>query len=321
MHQRPSTQQWHLQNLQIIDEFLESKRVDRGLAQKTIQAYRGDLIQFFSWLPPLYDLQQINEETLSAFIKFLTQQSLQPVSVGRKLSSIRQFFQFCCLEKNFGQNPAQDFSPPKVTQRLPHFLSVAQVTLILKAADEGLPYPGRDAEHLKARDRALFYLLYATGLRISELLSLTTHQLELANGYLRVSGKGGKERIAPFVPAAAARLTDYLDHHRPYLLAQFQDDSLTDRKMIFLNSRGQTLSRQYCWKMLKRLAIQAQISTPLYPHLLRHSFATHLLQSGISLRTLQMLLGHSDIATTQIYTHLAPEDLKKAHQKHHPRGG
>ncbi len=304
----------------ILNEFLESKRVDRGLAQKTIEAYEIDLTQFISWLPYQTSLQEVEPSHLTAFVQFLSKRGVQAVSIARKLSAIRQFFKFCCLEKQFEKNPAEDIDSPKLTQRLPRSLSVIHVEQFLSAADEGLPYPGEDAEALRARDRAMFYLLYATGLRVSELLSLSSHQLELPSGYLRVHGKGGKERIAPFVPAAGDRLKTYLEDHRPRLQAKLQSHVADETDLVFLNSRGQSLSRQRCWKIIKCLATQAQISTPLSPHLLRHSFATHLLQAGINLRTLQMLLGHSDIATTQIYTHLAPEDLKRAHQKYHPRG-
>jgi integrase/recombinase XerD len=312
----------------LLSEFLESKRVDQGLARPTIAAYQGDLSQFFTWIArqPLLDpdLQKLEARQINEFVRFLAKQNVQPVSLARKLSAIRQFFHFCCLEKNFNQNPAENIAPPKTPRRLPHSLNTDQVDALLKAADEGLSYLGSSADHFKARDRALVYLLYATGLRISEVLSLTLHQINFTDGYLRVIGKGEKERIAPFVPSAGDRLKVYLEHHRPSLLPSLWSENASEELIpevtLFLNSRGQPLSRQGGWKILKALARQARISSPISPHWLRHSFATHLLQSGMNLRTLQLLLGHSDIATTQIYTHLAPEDLKRAHRKYHPRG-
>ena len=308
------------QRLSTLSEFLESKRVDRGLAQKTIEAYQVDLIQFLSWLPTSLELGETSESHINEFVRFLAKKTVQPVSLARKISAIRQFFQFCCLEKNFDKNPAEEITPPKIPQRLPRSLNMDEVNQILKAADEGLPYLGPDSEDLKARDRALFYLLYATGMRISEILGLTLHQLNLTSGYFRVIGKGDKERITPFVPSASERLRTYLENHRANLMPQLLTDSAKKEDSIFLNSRGQRLSRQSGWKILNSLAHQAGIATEISPHLLRHSFATHLLQSGMNLRTLQLLLGHSDIATTQIYTHLSPTDLKRAHRKYHPRG-
>ncbi len=307
-------------NQDIITEFLESKRVDRGLSHKTVEAYQHDLFQFFEWLPPHLIPSRVEPDHLSRFVQFLARRKTQPVSINRKLSTLRQFFRFCCLEKDFEKDPTEGLESPQVPQRLPRFLSVDQVRQLLQSVDQGLPYPGADAEILQARDRALLYLLYATGLRISELLSLTLLQLDLPGGYLRVRGKGSKERIAPFVPAAGDRLQTYLDFYYPLLQARVPGHSPNESDLVFLNARGHPLSRQSCWKLIKSLAAQASISTEISPHVLRHSFATHLLQSGMNLRTLQMLLGHSDIATTQIYTHLNREDLKRAHQKYHPRG-
>ena len=189
------------------------------------------------------------------------------------------------------------------------------MTALLDAADRGINYkaPEKEIAALHARDAAMVYLLYATGLRVSELVGLTLHKIELQQGYVRVRGKGDKERITPFAPIAGEKLKLYLDQFRPELHPQDQS--------AFVNHRGETITRQTFWKTLKELAKEAKIPSTLSPHVLRHSFATHLLQSGMNLRSLQMLLGHSDLSTTQIYTHVAPEHLKDSHKKYHPRGG
>jgi integrase/recombinase XerD len=307
----PSLPPLHLQQ-QLVQEFLDAKQLDRGVAANTLEAYDGDLRQFFEWLSPAIEPSHVPQETILDYLEFLQHQSIQPLSIVRKLSTLRQFFKFCYLEKNFHSDPTEGIRNPKTPHKLPHFLNMQQMGDFLNLADQGLPYPGPLSQSLKARDRAMIYLMYATGLRVSELLSLTLHQLDLARCYVRVVGKGQKERIAPFVPAAAERLRGYLETERPLL--QPQSDT------VFVNHRGTPLSRQAFWKLIKTLATQSHGTGPLSPHTLRHSFATHLLQGGLNLRTLQLLLGHSDLATTQIYTHLAPEDLKRAYQKYHPRG-
>ncbi len=210
------------------------------------------------------------------------------------------------------KNPTDLLKSPKQPQCLPKFLTQEQVGSLLLITETGIPYRENHEKALHTRDRAMVYLLYATGLRVSELVGLTTHDLDLAMSYLRVKGKGEKERITPFAPVAGKHLALYLEEHRPRL------HPATDH--FFLNERGFALTRQAVWRILKSLALQAGISAPLSPHVLRHSFATHLLQSGMNLRSLQMLLGHSDLSTTQIYTHVTPEHLKAAHRKYHPRG-
>ncbi|MGE0617075.1 MAG: tyrosine-type recombinase/integrase, partial [Bacteriovoracia bacterium] len=210
----------------------------------------------------------------------------------------------------------------KADRRLPKSLSMADIEALLKCAHAGLPYDVgvKDKENaekvagaLRARDRAMIFILYATGLRVSELVGLSLPAIDGANAYLRVIGKGGKERVVPFAPAAGEVLHEYLEHHRAHLVR-------SPTPQVFLSQRGEGLTRQAFWKTLKRLAVVAGISAPISPHVLRHSFATHLLQSGMNLRSLQMLLGHSDLSTTQIYTAVAPDHLKQVHRKHHPRG-
>lgn len=246
---------------------------------------------------------------LSDYLSFLYQYGQKATSIARKASALRQFFKFCCLERGLQKNPCEHLQSPSPETKLPQSLSVDEITALLRAADTGLPATQPAAQ---ARDRALVYVLYATGLRISELVGLCLDQIDLAEGLIRVKGKGSKERIALIAPLAGEKLLNYLE--------SFRDSFKPLSSHLFLNCRGTPLSRQAVWKTLKKLAVHAGISTTLSPHLLRHSFASHLLQSGIPLRSLQLLLGHSDLSTTQIYTHLAPEHLQTAHRRFHPRG-
>ncbi|HAR43973.1 MAG TPA: site-specific tyrosine recombinase XerD, partial [Bdellovibrionales bacterium] len=249
----------------------------------------------------------------NGYISELTHRGHSASSVARKTSAIRQFFLYCVRDLALKENPADRLETPRKPQRLPKFLSNEQVVLLLAAADDGIPYPDALGEHLRARDRAMLYLLYASGLRVSELVGISVHDFDLSLGYLRITGKGDKQRITPFTPVAGERLREFLEGHRPALKPQ------TDH--VFVNYRGQALTRQAFWKILKLLASQAGLTPDISPHVLRHSFATHLMQSGINLRSLQVLLGHSDLSTTQIYTHVTPAYLKSAHRKFHPRGG
>jgi integrase/recombinase XerD len=207
---------------------------------------------------------------------------------------------------------------PQQAKRLPKYLSNEQVKKLLDTVDHGLFYNVQEAEFvaLQARDAAMVYLIYATGVRVSELVTLSLHQIDLQQSYVRVKGKGDKERIAPFAPIAGEKLATYLEKHRAYLAVKNKRPDQT----VFLSHRGAPITRKAFWEILKRFASEAEIPSTLSPHVLRHSFATHLLQSGMNLRSLQMLLGHSDLSTTQIYTHIAPEHLKKSHKKYHPRG-
>jgi integrase/recombinase XerD len=296
-----------------IQTFLEARRIDRGASDRTIEAYKRDLEQFVASLPAGIQPEKITADHLNDFIARLHGENQKPASIARKISALRQFFKFCCLERRLVDNPAENLEAPRQAQRLPKNLTTDEVTKLLAAADTGLSYQSdARADALRARDRAILYLLYATGLRISELTSLTPHEIDLQMGYLRVKGKGGKERIAPFAAVAGEHLRTWIETHRATL------SPATDH--VFINHRGFALTRQSVWKTLKELALQAGISTTLSPHKLRHSFATHLLQSGMNLRSLQMLLGHSDLSTTQIYAHVTPEHLKSAHKKYHPRG-
>ncbi len=298
--------------------FLLSRRIDRGAALLTLEAYGRDLTQLeghlLSLTHPPTRIQDINQAHLESFLQTLTQSCPSPASLARKTSAIRQFFRFCCLEHGLENNPAESLPTPKLPRSLPKFLTHREIEALLKASLDGLPYPGPDhlaQDALRARDRAMVLLMYATGLRVSELVSLTLHRLERESLYLRVRGKGDKERIVPFAPAAAEALDEWLAQHRPTLSPEVPN--------VFCNHRGEALTRQTFWSILKSLGAHAGIQTGLTPHILRHSFATHLLEAGINLRSLQLLLGHSDLATTQIYAHVAPEHLAETHRRCHPR--
>jgi integrase/recombinase XerD len=301
---------------QVLNEFVESLRIDRGAAERTIEAYRRDLTQFMNWLAVEgLSWNSASGADLQNYLASLSKQGQKATSLARKTSTLRQFFKFCCLEKGMKENPSENLESPSQSKRLPKYLSIDQVQALLKSVDEGISYSGSEDEiaALRARDAAMVYLLYATGLRVSELVGLSLHKIDIQQGYVRVQGKGDKERIAPFAPIAGEKLSLYIEKHRPLLHPKNQS--------AFINHRGEVLSRQSFWKTLKTIALQAGIPTNVSPHVLRHSFATHLLQSGMNLRSLQMLLGHSDLSTTQIYTHIAPEHLKESHKKYHPRGG
>ena len=258
-------------------------------------------------------MERVELVHLHGFLTHLHEQRQRSTSIARKTSALRQFFKFCCVELDLARNPAEQLHGPALAERLPKFLGIEDVSFLLSAVDTGLPYVRGNPAALKLRDGAMVYLLYATGLRVSELVGLSVHEVDLGLGYVRVRGKGDQERIVPFADIAGQRLKTYLDEGRPVLGAA------TDH--AFVNASGMALTRQSFWKILKALALQAGLPSTLSPHVLRHSFATHLLQSGINLRSLQMLLGHSDLSTTQIYTHVTPEHLKTAHRKFHPRGG
>jgi len=310
-----------LQTRDLIEHFIESRKLDRGASRHTLEAYHRDLRQWAQGLK-LWDqpLQGVDANAIGSAIRAMTQAKLSSASIARKVSALKQFFKFCALEhgmEDLGSFPSDAFEMPKRSKQLPKDLTHADVQSLLQTSVQGLPYRDpKKAAALRSRDQAMVILLYATGLRVSELTSLELHQVDLTEGFVRVRGKGSKERIVPFAPAAREALDLYLSQFR----CQLTPKQSPPAPQVFLNPQGQRLSRQGFWKILKSLALQAGISTNVTPHRLRHAFATHLLQAGISLRSLQMLLGHSDLSTTQIYTHLSINHLKAAHRKYHPRG-
>ncbi|SUA77171.1 site-specific tyrosine recombinase XerD [Pandoraea pnomenusa] len=290
----------------LIDQFCDTLWLEDGLSRNTLDAYRRDLRLFAQWLAATRDtsLDGVNEAALSAYLAW-RRDSLAS-SVNRRLSVFKRFYQWALREHIAQQDPCLRIASAKRAQRLPSTLSEAQVEALLAAPDLTQP--------LGLRDRAMLELMYASGLRVSELVSLKTIEVGLNEGVLRIFGKGAKERLVPFGEEANGWLTRYLAESRGVLLAGRACDTL------FVTQRGEGMTRQAFWYLIKRYASQADIRAPLSPHTLRHAFATHLINHGADLRVVQLLLGHADISTTQIYTHVARERLKSLHAQHHPRG-
>ncbi|MFT8209594.1 MAG: site-specific tyrosine recombinase XerD [Symbiopectobacterium sp.] len=290
-----------------IEQFLEAMWLERNLADNTLTSYRRDLTALADWLEHREsDLLQVQALDLHAYLAERVEGGYKATSSARLLSAMRRFFQYLYREKRRSDDPSALLSSPKLLQRLPKDLSEAQVSALLQA-------PCVD-EPLELRDKAMLEVLYATGLRVSELVGLTMADVSLRQGVVRVIGKGNKERLVPLGEEAIYWLERYLEHGRPWLLNGQTLD------VLFPSSRAQQMTRQTFWHRIKHYAVLASIdSEKLSPHVLRHAFATHLLNHGADLRVVQMLLGHSDLSTTQIYTHVATERLKQLHQQHHPR--
>ena len=294
-----------------VENFLDFLRLDRGASQNTVEAYSRDLKQCFA---KTTSLDQVTSSLLANYLQELSKQGLSSTSIHRKLSALRQFFKFMVREKGLENDPTEDLEAPFLEKRLPKLLSRESIDALMEAAAIGLPYEeGPQKLALQARDRAMILLMYATGTRVSECVGLKTTQLDQQAMAVHVVGKGSKARWIPVAPEAFKLVASYLEHFRPTL------NPMNDA--LFLNQRGGPITRQAFWELLKKLGSQAGIPENLSPHTLRHSFATHLLQNGMNLRSLQMLLGHSDLSTTQVYTHITPHHLQEAHRKFHPRGG
>ncbi len=289
-----------------IDLFVNNLSVERGLSANTIAAYSGDLRHFQNYLRDsgISSWQEVSRGGISGYIQHLGP-SFSARSRARRLAALRTFFRF--LEKGgmIQGNPASLVHFPKLGPQLPKCLTAAEIESLLARPDAAKP--------AGQRDRAMFELLYACGLRVSELAGLQLRQVTLDPGYLTVMGKGDKERLVPMGELAAESLKTWLQYGRIKLLKK----SFVPE--VFINTRGKGLSRQGIWKIIKNSARKAGITANITPHMLRHSFATHLLENGADLRSIQVMLGHADIATTQIYTHVARERLKEIHRKYHPR--
>ena len=296
-----------------IQLFIDHLKIDKGSSSHTCLAYERDLKQFENFLQSKSQLQQANESHIEAFLKELKTREQKGTSIARKISALKQFYRFLIQENILETDPTLFIHSPVHSKKLPKALDNAAVLALLHAADTGLGYDNKFAEALKLRDRAMIYLLYATGVRVSELITITTSQLDIEAGYVKVMGKRRKERLIPFAPIAGEHLSSYLQTGRPNLAPECDT--------LFIGQRGEALTRQAFWGTLKKIALLAGIPQNLHPHMLRHTFATDLLQAGMNLRSLQLLLGHADLQTTQIYTHIAPEQLKEVIRKFHPRGG
>ncbi|MEZ5739411.1 MAG: site-specific tyrosine recombinase XerD [Burkholderiaceae bacterium] len=290
-----------------VDRFLETLWLEDGLADNSITAYKRDLRAASAWLSGQAGSSLVQAATadLQAYMAARHGQS-RATSGNRRLTVLRRFYRYLLREGRRGDDPTETIHSARQAPRFPHALSEDQVEALLAAPDAMSP--------LGARDRAMLELLYASGLRVSELVGLQMHQMALNDGVITVIGKGDKERMVPMGEVARDAIVHYLKAARPEILGEQLSDA------VFVTSRGGAMSRQMFWVIIKRQALRAGIRAPLSPHVLRHAFATHLLNHGADLRVVQMLLGHADISTTQIYTHIARERLRSLHAMHHPRG-
>nr|WP_202598564.1 MULTISPECIES: site-specific tyrosine recombinase XerD [Vibrio] len=291
----------------LVEQFLDAMWMERGLAENTLMSYRNDLTKLLLWMEQHdYRLDFISLAGLLEYQSWLTDQDYKQTSRARMLSALRRLFQYLHREKVRSDDPSALLVSPKLPQRLPKDLSEEQVEALLNAPDPNDP--------LELRDKAMLELLYATGLRVTELISLTMENISLRQGVVRVVGKGGKERLVPMGENAIEWIETFIAQGRLHLLG----DNTSD--VVFPSKRAQQMTRQTFWHRIKYYAVIAGIDVEkLSPHVLRHAFATHLLNYGADLRVVQMLLGHSDLSTTQIYTHVATERLKQIHSEHHPR--
>jgi len=291
----------------LIDGYFSYLTVEKGLSRNTLEAYSRDLQYFRTYLydQAIISLESIRAPVILGYLIHLRNRGLTSKSRARHLVTLRGFFRFLHQEKLISGDPAALIELPKSGLHLPGVLSHSEIQALLAAPNKGRPVGLRDA--------AMLELLYAAGLRVSELIHLKVLEINMEAGFVRVFGKGGKERIVPIGRVALKTLNDYLENGRPMLLKEFVSE------FLFVARRGRPLSRQGFWKLLKKYATQAGIRHPVSPHTLRHSFASHLLEGGADLRVVQIMLGHADIATTQIYTHVSAERLKTIHQKYHPR--
>lgn len=289
----------------IIRVFLEFLRVEKGLSVNTIQSYSLDLQKLFLFFKKeKISWRKAGEEDLIKFIHSQSRAKLSSRSLARLISAVKSFYRFLVLDGMIAKNPASELSTPRLWLDLPKFLTEKEVERLIAQPDEN--------SSQSLRDKAMLELLYATGLRVSELTALKLKDLNLEQGFVFCRGKGGKERIVPVGQSARLILQRYLEKARPRLLKK-EDDSL------FLTNRGGAFTRQGFWKMLKKYGEQAGLEKKISPHVLRHSFATHLLERGADLRSVQLMLGHSQITTTQIYTHVSRRQLQRVYQKYHPR--
>ena len=291
----------------IIDQFIDHLWLEDGLSKNTLNSYRFDLSIFVSWLAEtkkieLLDVSELEIQEFLAF-KFPTSKSR---SISRLLATLRRFFRFLLRENKIKEDPTLKIQTPKIPKSLPKSLSEDEVEGLLEAPDIKMD--------IGMRDRSMLELLYACGLRVSELVGIQLTEVILSDGVIRVTGKGSKTRLVPMGEEAVDWIKKYLAESRQNILNK------QTSKFLFVTNRGGEMTRQAFWYLIKKYALMANIDKPMSPHILRHAFATHLINHGADLRVVQMLLGHSDISTTQIYTHVARERLKKLHQEHHPRG-
>jgi integrase/recombinase XerD len=292
---------------ELIDEFIYFMEAERGVSPNTVLAYRKDISRFMEYTGRKgIPLGRVKRNDIVDFMMLLKDRGLSPVSVARSLAALKTFWKFLVAEQKTGDNVAALVDTPRIWQTVPDVLSRDEVTRLLDVPVCKDP--------VTVRDKAILELMYASGLRVSEVCSLRRQDINFYAGFIRCAGKGGKERIVPVGSKASDAVKKYLDEARPELRRSGQADEL------FISRLGKGLSRQSVWKMVKKYALLSGITKEVTPHTLRHSFATHLLQGGAELRGVQEMLGHSDISTTQVYTHVDRSRLKSLHRKYHPRG-
>ncbi|MDX8378946.1 MAG: site-specific tyrosine recombinase XerD [Gallionella sp.] len=298
-----------MNNAELLDEFCDSLWLEDGLSRNTLESYRRDLNKYAAWLEVQRGTHLLltSHADIKAYLADLfLLQKLKASSTGRTLSSLKRLFRYLFRQGKITLDPTLQIDAPKLPRSLPNSLTEQEVEQLIVSPNIQTP--------LGLRDRAMFELLYATGLRVSELVSLHISQVSLDMGVVRVMGKGNKERLVPLGVEALDWLSCYVQDGRTVILSGRASDDL------FVTGHGSAMTRQMFWYLIKKHARQGGVDKPLSPHTLRHAFATHLLNHGADLRVVQMLLGHADISTTQIYTHVARERLKQLHAKHHPRG-
>jgi len=289
-----------------VEEFLFYCRGEKGLAANTLEAYRRDIEKLAAYCGlHKRGILEAGGDDLRGFVDTLYKAKLTARSIARHIASIRTFYKYYAGRGRIEQDPTADIPSPKQWKRLPKYLTIDEVDRLLEAPSHGKP--------IGLRDRAMLQLLYATGLRVSELVGVETQNLNAEMGFLRLTGKGGKQRLVPVGREALAAIDDYVKNGRPKILKSKAS------KFLFVNARGDRMTRQNFWIRLKQYGLEGRIMNPLTPHVVRHSFATHLLERGADLRSVQIMLGHSDISTTEIYTHVLRERLRQVYDQHHPR--
>jgi integrase/recombinase XerD len=290
---------------ELLENFLNYLAVEKGLARNTLQSYKRDLQKYYLFVKAK-EADGITRSDVVAFMARLSSEGISTPSTARCLAAVRGFHKYLMTDEHAHTDPTVNIDTPRGWKRLPKSISLAEVEMLLRQPDP--------ATLIGLRDKAMLELLYATGLRVSELVGLRLNDVNLERGYLVVLGKGSKERAVPMGEIAMASLSQYLSAGRADLLKGADSDAL------FISSRRRGITRQMFWERIKHYSLTAGISRNISPHTLRHSFATHLLDNGADLRAVQAMLGHSDISTTQIYTQVSRERLKKVHEKYHPRG-
>lgn len=290
-------------------DYLMYLKIEKGLADNSIKSYQRDLLSYMEFLEKerILSWEKISRYDIVLFLKTLKEEGKSENSIVRMSSSLRQYHQFLRQENILKEDPMQYVDTPKKVNNLPKVLSMEEIEKILETPDVD--------NEIGLRDRAILEVMYATGLRITELVSLTMNELHLNMGFIQTIGKGNKERILPIGQEATKWMESYLKYSRPIFEKRASDTT----SIVFLNARGKGLTRQGVWKNLKKIVQQTEIKQNVTPHMLRHSFATHLLENGADLRVVQELLGHSDISTTQIYTHITKARMKKVYDQYHPR--